>query len=121
MELLRRDASEMVRGAAAGLLSLVRLPFATDELAAALAGDEADPHPYPRSEAASALARHDGLVASTALVAALSDGEVVVRRAAIASLFRKASTYHGYDPEAPEAEREKAIRHWREWLRQLAE
>jgi len=120
VELLRRDESAVVRGAAAGLLGLVRKDYAVRELAASLAGDAKDPDPYPRSEAASALARHDGPLARRALVDALEDEDLAVRRAAVNALFRLAITHHGYDPEAPPEERAEAVERWKRWLRENA-
>ncbi len=116
-DLLHGDASEAVRGAAAGLVSLLRVPWAAKELASALAGDARDAAPYPRSEAASALVRLDGPEARGALVEALDDDALTVRRAAIEALFRLASTYRGYDPEAPAEDRAPAVARWRAWAR----
>jgi HEAT repeat protein len=115
-DLLRTDASEVVRGAAAGLLGLVGRPDVPGILAATLAGPAKDAHPYPRSEAAAALARRDGDVARSALVAALDDPDAGVRRAAIEALFRLAFTWNGYDPDAAPEQRAEATGRWRRWL-----
>lgn len=119
--LLKHDPSEIVRGAAAGLLSLIAKRYAAEELEAILIGEERDPDPYPRSEAAAALAHHDSPRARASLVTALSDEDLVVRQAAIAALFRLAFTYRGYDPEAPRGERAAAVERWRVWLREEQE
>ena len=88
--LLKRDENGYVRGAAAGLLSLVRQDYAPRELATTLAGDQKDPAPYPRAEAALALARHDSGLARRALVEALEDEDR--RRPQVARSRRSSSS-----------------------------
>lgn len=118
VELLKQDENDYVRGAAAGLLGLVRKGYVAAELATTLAGDSKDPDPIPRAEAALALARHDGGLARRALVEALEDVDVDVRSAAIEALFKLALTQLGYDPKGSPEERAVAVERWRRWLRE---
>jgi hypothetical protein len=114
-DLLHTDESELVRGAAAGLLGLVEATWAGRELASALIGNRRDDSPYVRAEVANALTRHDGPLARKSLVAALDDPDADVRRAAIDALFRVAATYRGYDPDASAEARAEAVARWRAW------
>ncbi len=113
---LQKDESEVVRGAAAGLLGLIAEPYAVEALASALVGSAADRDPYPRSEAARALGRQGGALANASLVDGLADADSDVRTVVIETLYKIAGTYHGYDPTGPEEERNRAMERWRRWL-----
>jgi HEAT repeat protein len=114
--LLANDPSDVVRGAAAGLLGLIPAPYAVGALVEAMVGDGLDAAPYPRSEAARALGRQGGARASSALVQGLLDPDPDVRTVVVETLYKIAGTYHGYDPRGDEGERAKAVERWRQWL-----
>ncbi len=117
VQMLRKGADGNVRVAAAGVLARVVKPFSRRALAGALVGEQLDPDPAVRATVANALSRFDSVQAAEALVGALDDRDVGVRKAAFDSLFRLAGKRMDYDPEAEPAARAAALARWQAWLK----
>ena len=113
---LAEDDSHRVRAAAAAVLGRVPADHARRLLVEALTGAKADGDVAVRGAAARGLANHDAPESYTALVAALEDESVDVRRAAGESLFRLTGTGRGYEPDAEAAARAEAVAAWKAWL-----
>ncbi len=118
--LMSDDPDVFVRAAAARLLGHLSAPFAGRALADRLRGRTADPAPAVRAAAALALRGREDHATRSALVAALADDEVSVRRAACDALFEQTATRRGFDPAGRPEERIAAIRLWRTWLDEVA-
>jgi len=94
-----------------------RLEREARDLIARFAADEPT-----RREAAAKLVRDvDAFVAIPELIRALGSREARVRRLAAECLRKLARVEHGYDPDAPAAERRAAIARWRRWWRENEE
>ncbi len=94
-----------------------RLEREARDLIARFAADEPT-----RRQAAAKLARDvDAFVAIPELIRALGSREARVRRLAAECLRKLARVEHGYDPDAPAAERRAAIARWRRWWRENEE
>ena len=113
VQLLIEDPSTDVRKVAAGVLARAQVAVAVRALARVLTGEEASKEAGVRAAAARALALHPGREARAALVDALEDPDVGVRRSAIDSLFQLAATRLGFDPKADPDARAAAVAAWR--------
>ena len=113
IQVLREDAAADVRKVAAVVLGRTQSPVALRALAAVVAGDAAAADASVRAAAARALGLHAETEDQAALVEALGDADVDVRRAAIDSLFQRNATRLGFDPQASPEARAEAIAAWR--------
>lgn len=113
---LLKDGATPVREEAARALGRLGDPAVVDLLAEILADGGGQPGAV-RAAAADALGTLDVPASRRALVAALRASDPRVRRAAIDALRRLAKGVDRcYDPSAPEAAREGAVRSWESWL-----
>lgn len=109
---LAADASAAVREALVRALGRVASPTVVPTLSARLAGPTADPAVGVRAAIAESFATLDGADVRRALVSGLSDGEVVVRTAAIRALSRLVGTTYGFVADDPPDRRAAAIAEW---------
>jgi hypothetical protein len=86
-----------------------------DEIADALA----DPDATVRRNLVTALGYADMDEALPGLVICLEDSDPDVRHEAIDALFFRTGEDFGFQPDAPEEEREEALKKWRRWLNKV--
>ncbi len=101
-----------LRAEAARSLGVLGDAAAAIALARSLAND---PSPFVRAQVGRALARFGDRSAVPRLVADLRDADPEVRRAAVEALWEITDASIAFDPEAPEEEREPAVRTWETW------
>ncbi len=80
-----------------------------------LVGMLKDPDTFVRIATARILEDLGSLEAVPNLIEALTDTEVVVREVVITALRKITGENHRFDPAAPEAERSRRVKAWREW------
>ena len=113
---LLKDGTTRVREAAAVALGRMGDAASVADLAAALADPKGQPG-LVRAAAAEGLGWLNVPQSRGPLVMALRDADSRVRRAALDGLRRLTGGVHRcYDPDAPERDREAAVRSWEEWL-----
>jgi hypothetical protein len=91
----------------------------TTALVDAIAEGLAEPDPIIRKNLVSALGYTDMDEAFPCLVFCLDDPDEEVRQEALDALFFRTSEDFGFDPDAPEKEREEALKKWRKWLKDV--
>ena len=80
-----------------------------------LVGMLQDPDTFVRIATARILEDLGSLDAVGDLIEALTDSEVVVREVVVTALRKITDENHRFDPAAPEAERARRVKAWREW------
>jgi hypothetical protein len=78
----------------------------------------AEPDPIIRKNLVTALGYTDMDEALPCLVSCLDDPDQEIRHEALDALFFRTGEDFGFDPDAPEKDRQEALKKWRKWLKE---